>query len=170
MAVIAKSRRPDGWYIPWLFVAFFVVVIAANGIMMYFAFSSWTGLETKDHFRRGIQYNRDLEAARAQDERGWNVGFDFKPSGAQAGMGRQGDVDVVLKDKFGNTLLNAQVIVQFLRPTAEGHDLAVELPYRGDGHYAAAVEIPLVGVWDMHVTVLHASGDYQKTKRVLVKE
>ncbi|HYD32128.1 MAG TPA: FixH family protein [Azospirillaceae bacterium] len=165
MAVIAKSRRSPGWYIPWLFVAFFLIVIGANATMMFFAFSTWTGLETEDHFRKGIQYNQDLEGARAQRERGWHVGFDFKPQ-----PGLRGEVEVVLKDKYENFLSNAQVTVRLARPTAAGHDQTVPLEYKGEGRYAAPVQLPLVGQWDMHLNALHESGDYQKSQRILVKE
>ncbi len=58
-----RAPRQKGWYIPWIFVGLFLVVAAVNGVMIHFAFSSWTGLQTEEHFLKGIKYNQDLAGA-----------------------------------------------------------------------------------------------------------
>ena len=68
-----KAPRQPGWYIPWIFVGVFMVVLAVNGVMVHFAVSSWTGIETENHFIKGLGYNNDLAGARAQAERGWQI-------------------------------------------------------------------------------------------------
>lgn len=157
-------ERPAGWYIPWIFIGFFAVVVGVNGIMLYFATSTYNGLQTENHFLKGINYNDDLAGARAQAERGWQVdtGFDGTDPG-------KGIAAVTLRDKHGNLLKDAAVTVKFIRPTTQGHDTTVELPYLGEGRYAKPVELPLNGVWDMRIEVQHASGDYQDQKRIWVK-
>ena len=66
-----RLGRAARW-IPWLFVGFFVVVIAVNGVMIWFALESWTGLvEQPRPTIRACAYNRNLEAARRQAELGW---------------------------------------------------------------------------------------------------
>lgn len=156
--------RAPGWYIPWLFVAFFGVVVAVNGVMLYFATSTYNGLQTENHFIKGIKYNDDLAGARAQAERGWKVEYGFEATDPQKGVAA-----VTLRDKHGNLLKDAQVTVTFIRPTHQGHDRTLELPYLGEGRYGQAVELPLAGVWDLRLEVRHASGDYQDEKRIWVK-
>lgn len=159
-----RMPRQKGWYIPWLFVAFFGVVIAVNGVMLHFAFSTWTGLETEGHFLKGIRYNEDLAGARAQAERAWKV-----EAGLTSTEPRKGLVAVTLHDKHGNLLKDAVVTVALIRPTSQGHDVTLELPYLGEGRYAAPVELGLEGQWDMRVEIRHATGDYQDQKRVWVQ-
>ncbi len=67
------ARRPDGWWYPWIFVAGFLVVIAVNGTMLFFATSTFSGLSVERAFERGNAYNAEIAAERAQAARG----FDF---------------------------------------------------------------------------------------------
>lgn len=156
--------RPPGWYIPWLFVAGFLVVVAVNGVMIYVATTTYNGLQTEGHFLKGIRYNDDLAGARAQAERGWQVAATFDSTDPLKGLAA-----VTLHDKDGNLLKDARVTVAFIRPTNQGHDRTIELPYLGQGRYAQPVELDLPGVWDMRVTIDHANGDYQDQKRIWVK-
>lgn len=159
-----RMPRQPGWYIPWLFVAFFAVVIAVNGVMLHFAFSSWTGVETEGHFMKGLNYNDDIAGARAQAERAWKVETEFTSTEPRKAL-----VALTLHDKFGNLLKDAKVSIALIRPTSQGHDLSMELPYLGEGRYAAPVEVALEGQWDLRVVIQHATGDYQSQKRVWVQ-
>ena len=159
-----STGRQPGWYIPWMFVAFFGVVVAVNGVMLHFAFSTWTGVQTEQHFIKGIRYNEDLAGARAQAERGWQVATEFTSTDPQKGI-----VALTLRDKHGNLLHGATVKVSFIRPTSQGHDLAMELPYLGEGRYGAPVTLALPGQWDLRVEIEHPTGDYQDQTRIWVK-
>ncbi len=159
-----RMPRQKGWYIPWIFVGMFLVVAAVNGVMIHFAMSTWTGLETENHFLKGIQYNRDLEGARAQAERGWQVQADFTSTEPRKGL-----ISLTLRDKAGALLEGAKVTAKLIRPTSVGHDLTMELPYLGEGRYAAPVTVALEGQWDLRVEITHPTGDYQNQKRVWVQ-
>ncbi|WP_298368414.1 FixH family protein [Azospirillum sp.] len=159
-----RMPRQKGWYIPWIFVGLFLVVAAVNGVMIHFAFSSWTGLQTEEHFLKGIKYNQDLAGARAQAERGWQVNADFTSTEPLKGL-----ASLTLRDKNGALLEGATVKIKLIRPTSVGHDVTMDLPYLGEGRYAAPVTLTLEGQWDMRVEIQHASGDYQNQKRVWVQ-
>jgi nitrogen fixation protein FixH len=159
-----RAPRQKGWYIPWIFVGLFLVVAAVNGVMIHFAFSSWTGLQTEEHFLKGIKYNQDLAGARAQAERGWQVNADFTSTEPLKGL-----ASLTLRDKNGALLEGATVKIWLIRPTSAGHDVSMDLPYLGDGRYAAPVTLSLEGQWDMRVEIQHSSGDYQSQKRVWVQ-
>lgn len=159
-----RMGRQPGWYIPWIFVAGFAVVIAVNLVMVHYAVSSWTGVQTEQHFMKGIKYNEDLAGARAQAERGWKVETEFTGTEPQKGL-----VALTLHDKYGNLLKDAKVKVTFIRPTSEGHDVALDLPYLGEGRFGAPVALPMPGQWDLRVEIQHATGDYQDEKRISVK-
>lgn len=159
----ATGRRP-GWYIPWIFVAFFAAVIAVNCVMLYYSLSTFNGLQTEDHFIKGIKYNQDLAGARAQAERAWKVDLAFTSD--EPGKGR---VTLDLRDKNGNLLKGSKVRVKFIRPTVQGFDRTIAPEYAGDGRYVAAVDLPLPGVWDMRLAIDHPTGDYQDQQRIWVK-
>ena len=63
----AARERPDGWWYPYIFVVFMAGVFVVNGVMVYFALDTFSGLETRDAYRKGMQYNRNIEKARAQE-------------------------------------------------------------------------------------------------------
>lgn len=158
-----SGRRP-GWYIPFFFFAFFGVVIAVNGIMLYFATSTFNGLETEDHFMKGIKYNQDLAGAKAQAERAWKVDLAFdSPEPGKA------KVNLTLHDKHGNLLKDAKVRMKFIRPTMQGYDRTITPEYAGDGRYVAALDLPLPGIWDIRLVIEHPTGDYQDQQRVFVE-
>lgn len=158
-----RGRQP-GWYIPWLFVAFFGVVFSVNGVMVWVATSTYTGLQTEEYYRKGVKYNAALEGARAQAERGWKVEVSFR-SPAE----RKGTIALSLRDRYGNLLTGSVVTAQLIRPTSAGHDVQLDVPYVGDGRYGADVELPLSGVWDLRIDIDHASGDWQNQQRVWVQ-
>ena len=73
----SPRSRSQGWWYPWIFVGFFFLTFGVNGALVYFAMSTWTGLETH-YWQRGTAYNAALAGARQQRERGWQVGIDFQ--------------------------------------------------------------------------------------------
>ena len=160
------NRRPrqPGWYIPWLIAAPFLVVFAANGTLVHYALSSFSGLTSEHASDEGAHYNLALAAAQAQAERGWQVKVTFTSAG-----GLKGRLDVDLKDRAGNPLSAADVMVGCLRPTKSGVDSHVKLTDGGGGRYSSEVVVPLPGVWDLRLEVAHATGNYQKVERVWLK-
>ena len=66
-----NTRQFTGKHFLIFIVSFFVVIIAANGMMAYFAIDTFSGLETDDAYRKGRDYNRTLELAQKQAELGW---------------------------------------------------------------------------------------------------
>ncbi|WP_431859784.1 FixH family protein [Azospirillum sp.] len=161
---VSRPGPRPGWYIPFIFFAFFGVVIAVNGAMIYFATSTFNGLETEDHFVKGIKYNQDIAGAKAQAERGWKVDLAFVSP--EPGKGK---VTLNLHDKHGNLLKDAKVRMKFIRPTMQGYDRTITPEYAGDGRYVAALDLPLPGIWDVRLVIEHATGDYQDQQRVFVQ-
>ena len=161
-AANGNDREPprDLW-VPWLIVAGFVLVTLVNGIMVYFAISSFTGLQTEGHYQRGLDYNEVLADERTQDALGWTVGIDFRETGD--GRAR---LSVRAADKAGKPLNDAGVKIRLIRPVQAGHDMDVILVAAGDGLYAADVELPLRGQWDIQAQIKHPSGNYSTAKRI----
>lgn len=158
---IHDDRRRSRW-IPWLFAAVFGVVLSANGALIYFATSSFTGLQTEGHYQKGLEYNRVLEAARAQEALGWLVSVSFDPAGG-------GQLQVRATDRTGAPLSGAAVTARLLRPTQAGHDTILTLEPGGDGIYQADLNLPLAGQWEVRTRIGHDTGVYRSAQRIMVR-
>lgn len=157
------ERKPIDRWLPGLFFVFFAVVLSANGIMVYVAASSWTGIETKQHYIKGRDYNRTLDAVAQQRARGWDAGLSIES--------RDRDhvrLDLTLRDAGKRALAGADVSARFVRPTHEGYDLEIHLDDYGAGRYVGELRAPLPGQWDVRVVARHPSGDFRMTRRVVV--
>lgn len=152
------------WWIPWSFVAFFGVVLLANGAMIFFAFESWTGVGTSEAYKKGLAYNEQIAAAEAQAEQGWHAALDYAPED-----GLTGRLSLSLSDRHETPLNDALVTVELVRPTQEGHDFTVELAPEGAGRYATSFDFPLAGLWEARLTAEHARGSHRLTARLMVR-
>jgi nitrogen fixation protein FixH len=147
-----QSTRPRGFWIPWLFVAFFLLVVAVNGAMIWYASRSWTGMATDHAYDKGLSYNRNLAAAQAQAALGWRSQLT-----ARVVQGYDSEAELVLSSAEGVPIEDADVVAAFERPTSDGLDFKLPLEHRGKGVYRATFELPLVGLWQVHVTARRGS-------------
>ena len=134
-----RGRRSR--WIPWTFVWGFVVILAANGIMVFFAFDSFTGISTDDAYRRGLGFNEQVVARQRAERLGWQVAARLDTGAPDRRL------VLALHDKAGRALSSAQVRAEFRRPIEQGLDFTVALKPRGDGRYDATVRAPRPGQW-----------------------
>jgi len=168
MAASPSKPRQRSWWFPWIIVAFFTVVISVNGTMIYFATSTFTGLDTEGHYAKGLKYNDNLEGVRKQAELGWSDKTAFVLEG-QNGEGRDGMLRVDFTDKDGQPLPGLKVFAIVTRPTHVGYDFEVLLSGVGNGVYGAAATLPLPGQWDIRILASRGEQTYQRVQRVQVK-
>jgi nitrogen fixation protein FixH len=163
-----QCSGPSPWdrWIPWAFVAFLGIVLAANGAMIGIAFLTWPGLETADAYRKGIAYNAALEAAREQAAQGWEVELAFVP----VGTGPRGRLELRLVDMLGQPIERAVAYADLTRPTRAGHDFTIPLEPGAAGVYGKTLAFPLPGIWDVRVRAEQRSRTYWTTRRVFVPE
>lgn len=161
----SRESSPKDRHIPWLFVAFFGVVLAANGALVAVALESFTGLSTEGAYEKGLAYNRTLAEAVAQEKLGWAL--DADASALKRGAGRLG---VTLRGRDGAALTGAHVAARFIRPTVAGADTQTKLMETAAGYYEAEPALPLAGQWDMVVIASHDGASYQTTRRIVIPE
>ncbi len=158
-----RTGNPN-WWIPWSFFGFFAVMFVANGTMLYYAVTTWTGVETNNAYRRGLEYNKKLEAAAQQRALGWSAAVDVEPRPALAAQ-----ITLTLADAEARPLSGAEVAVTFVRPTHEGSDFAAQMPAVGSGRYRLDAAFPLPGQWDVRLDITHPSGTYAMKERIFVR-
>jgi len=149
---------------PWVFFAMFAVIIAVNGVMVAFAFGTWTGLETHGAYEKGLAYNKTLEAARRQEALGWTVEIALEPRDADGVW-----LEVTFRDPDDRPVRLHTVAARLVRPTHSGHDLEVQLARLQAGRYGTEFTPPLPGQWDIRIKAEHDGGTYQATRRVIIR-
>jgi nitrogen fixation protein FixH len=154
-------RRQPGHWIPWLFIGLFMIVLAANGVMIAIAVATFTGLETENAYQKGLAYNDRLEAVAEQERLGWRADF-----AATSGGGSQVELTLELADRLGAPIASAEVEARLVRPVQAGHDLTVRLEETDPGRYAAAVDLPLPGQWDVRLAAKARDSAYRLTERI----
>jgi nitrogen fixation protein FixH len=144
-----------------------VVVIVVNGVLVAFAIGTFPGLETQDHYRKGLAYNDNLALTRAQVERGWHMDLAFTADPSVDGRERRGRLDVTFRDREGRPLDDLSVNAILVRPTHEGHDVSVALRPRGAGLYGSPVVVALPGQWEARILANRHGDTFQETRRFL---
>lgn len=160
----AKSDKPKKSIIPYYFVAFFMVVFAVNGVLVYVASSSWTGLETKNHYLKGLSYNENLQGAKAMAELGWKS--DLKLTEAGDGV----LLSLSMQDKNDQSLDEAIVKMTAIRPTHHGYDQEILMIETQPGEYQGHVKLPLQGQWAFRMIVTRGENAYQHEERFIIDE
>ena len=158
------NLRITGRHVLGGFLAFFGLIFAANAVFVYFALSSWTGLETEKHYQEGLAYNRILAADDSQTALGWRARVEVE----NAAHGRV-RIILHLQDKAGDPLDGAVVHSDLIRPTHEGYDLSAQLKPLGGGRYGAEFTLPLAGQWDVRVAAHADDRRYLLQDRVVIQ-
>ena len=101
--------------------------------------------------------------AEAQYALGWTVDVAFAQTGADVG-----ELQVHAADEHGNPLAWASITAKFVRPTQQGQDFSVEVQPASTG-YAAVVDFPLSGVWDLKLLIEHDGRPYRFEERIFLR-
>lgn len=163
-----RPERPRGWWYPWIFVAFFAVVVSVNGVMIFFAYDSWTGLETKDHYVKGLAYDDTIAAKKAQEALGWTVSYDLETISKNPDGSRQVAYKVTFLDHNQAPVTPLKARTFFIRPTSEGMDVNALANKREDGVVGGVMTVAAAGQWDLRVYAESRGRKYQLVQRVVI--
>jgi nitrogen fixation protein FixH len=157
---LAEPRPFTGRKFLAVLLAAFIVVSAVNGLMIWYAEHSWTGLVSDSAYQEGLGFDRVLAESRAEAKLGWRAAIGYEPAGR---------LSVDLADATGRKLAGLRLSAQFLRPTREGYDREVRLVETTPGRYEAQFRPPLPGQWDVRVTVSDPTGvRFHAERRIMV--
>ncbi len=138
-----RAFRLTGWKVLAIILAFFGTIGLANGIMIHFAVSTFSGLTTASPYEAGLAYNKDIAAARAQDGLHWQVAAHV----ARASNGKA-HVSVNIQDGAQTPVAALRVTTRFQAPSDEKRDVEAVLTQIQPGIYGG--DIALTGDnWDL---------------------
>src|SRR5271169_6319879 len=134
------AQRWTGRSVLLTLVGFFGVVFAVNGVMIYEALSTLSGVDTDSAYQAGRMYEREVAMAKAQDERRWQVDAKVTPT-------RDGTrLDIFAHDGAGQPLGGMDASVVLERPTDRRLDRYVTLVGDGAGGFHGSAPV-VAGQW-----------------------
>jgi nitrogen fixation protein FixH len=155
-ALAGRSR-----YIPWLFVAGFVVVIAVNAMMIWLAIGSFSGLYTPKPRDIGLRYNAVIAEGRARDALGWHVEARW--------LAEKSSLEIAVTDATSRPLPGARMTVELVRPVERRPPLPVEMSAIDIGRFAGQVDLPERGSWDVDIVVERGGERFALTRRMFLQ-
>lgn len=161
LSVPDNSNKPPlkDRIIPWYFVMAFLVVFAVNGVFVYIALHTHTGVITEHAYEKGLNYDAILAQAKQQATLGWKDILSYE----------NGQLHYQLYDKSGKIITNAKITAYISRPLQSGYGQKIGLSYSPDTHYTAPIHFPLNGQWDITVIAQWKHQQHQAHKRIVVR-
>ncbi len=148
-----------------MLLGFFALIVLVNGIFLYFALTSFSGLSTDNAYVKGLNYNQTLAQGRAQKAAGWELAAETH----RTSPGQPVVLRIRITDGEGRALENLTLSGQLRRPTHAGADLPLTFRPIGDGSYQADVAAG-AGQWDLALSVPVEGADaYRWEKRLWLK-
>ena len=146
-------------------LGFFAVVIGVNGVMIALAIGTMPGVGTEKPYQAGVAYNTEIEAARAQAARRWNVASHI--SRDAQGLAA---VSVKTHDSDGAPITGLAVAVRLLRPADQRGDRTMELREREPGTYLGEAADVAAGAWEVEIDAARASARQFRSRNRIVLE
>lgn len=139
------EKKLTGFHVLMWVLGFFGVMFIANGFFVYYANTSWPGVEVQSPYNESQNFSSKIADARKQEDRGWQLNAQLKR--------RQNDVYLVIeaKDKLGNALDDLVVKAEVGRPVNEQNDQKVALAGRGEGIYQVKLGALDPGRWRVKI-------------------
>jgi nitrogen fixation protein FixH len=146
-------------------LAFFGVVVGVNGVMIALAIGTMPGLESEKPYHAGINYNAEIETARAQAARHWTM-----TSHVDRDARGRASVRVEARDADGAAVGGLTVAVRLMRPADQRGDRAMSLGEREPGTYLGEVADVAPGVWDLELEAARVSERlFRSRNRIILK-
>lgn len=152
------EKKLEGRHVLYMLLGFFGLMFAVNGVFVYFALSSFSGLSTEDAYAKGLNYNAALAEQEAQTARGWKASLEVVNE-ADARVA----ISLKLVDRDGQAVDIRSAKGVLRRPAISGQDIEVVLMQKGD-RAGTVLSLPALGNWDLNLVV--DAGEFEVPYRV----
>ena len=133
-------RRIDGRHVLAGLVVFFAVMLLANAVFVYYAVTTFGGVDTEDAYRKGVAYNTTLDDAATQTGLGWKTSLAYD--------GDRGSLALTITDAAGLPVSGLDITGRLLHPATTTRDFVLErFEDHGDGRYQRALDPNVNGAW-----------------------
>lgn len=154
-----------GWTVLKWLIGFFGVMVIANAFFVWFALTSFPGLETESAYESGRAYPEELAAAAAQAERGWQVDVE---TGRAANGGTA--IAILPRDRAGAPLTGLTGTVALHNLRGAEFDRAAPLIEAESGRYTAGFEALPRGNWTVTIDLMRGDERLWRSRSKIVLE
>ena len=145
MSIHAHDPNRSRW-IPWVFVGGMMVVVLVNGVLIFQALTTFTGVTVGQSYDRGRTYNRVLDEAARQDALGWNLRASVD----------SGQVTITARDR-GDAPIAGVLEAHLLRPL-DGERIAFP-DATGAGRFVLELPELRAGQWELRGLLTSLAGE-----------
>lgn len=142
--IASRQRSLEGRHVLLLMLAFFAAIFAVNGLLLYHALATHSGLVAVEPYRKGLAYNQRIAADEQQRGLGWSLAID---------VSRDGRLMIKLVDTAAQPIAGAAVKAKLGRPASSRQDIDLELIETAPGQYSAQWDHAEPGAWQADVEV-----------------
>ncbi len=143
-----KPGGIQGRHVLFGMLAFFGVVLGVNGLMLWHAIATHSGVVALEPYRKGLAYNARIAAGERQAALGWQ---------ADVALGADGVVEVSLSDGRGMAIEGYVTSGTLGRPSSNRSDISLRFAEARPGAYVAAAGVLDPGAWQIEVEVRTAA-------------
>ncbi len=145
--------------------AFFGTIFAMNGLFLYFAFSTFGGVDAAGAYRANFLLTSNLVAAERQNKLGWQVNGTIRRDAAGAAH-----VDIRAQDRNGSVLDIGSLSVELQRPADRRYDRTIVTHRVSAGQFAGSAPGLDPGQWLMVITMKDRTGErFLSRNKVILK-
>lgn len=150
-------NRQPAWRNPWVitWVTILLAFILISGIRIFLAVQTNPGLVDENYYERGQSYEKERLSRMARDR--WQMRIkapDFIDIAVPVVF------DFEVKDKQGYPVTPDEVTFYVYRPSDVKQDFSLPMEKVGEGRYRIEASFPLLGVWDILVSVKNGEDEY----------
>lgn len=149
-----NGPRIKGWHVLAGMIVFFGIIFFVNGIFLYQALSTHTGVIATEPYRKGLAYNERIAADEQQRALGWSEDFQLSAAGDK--------LVLKLSDAAGRPIAGLRIAGLIGRPSTTEHDVRLELSEPTTGIYEARFAALDAGTWmvNLEASELTSSGEH----------
>lgn len=136
--------RIEGRHVLIALLAFFGVLIAANGIFIYYAVGTFNGLVSEDAYRTGLKYNQRIAAEETQSRRGWQPAVRYERD--------SDELVVTVRDAQGRGVAGLSISGDIRRPVTNKDDHSVTLRETAPARYTVPFKLAS-GQWILQARI-----------------
>lgn len=158
------NKTLTGKHVLLMFLAFFGVIFAVNGIFLSKAITSFPGETSKKSYLQGIHYNDTLDEKRIQALTGWRAEVGVVSSDDSIPL-----LVARLYDKNNVPLSDLTVDAELIQHSGKHTALEANLNVSAKGEYSLTLEKLNAGRWTAHIHAQSIDGHkFEATKEVVI--
>ena len=131
---------------------FFGVIFAVNGVLLWKALSTHSGLVAQEPYRKGLAYNERIAADARQRNLGWIADLHVEPPGPAT---------LALTDSTGRAVTGLAIRGSIGRPSSNAEDVRLSFAEQEPGSYVAPMPKIGAGSWQVDIEARAATAGEQ---------